>query len=102
MFAIATRAGSPHRAFIDIEKILKKRGKHLDAYFTLNMGNNAFVPIPTKEEIAELESVVQNRLDLIQQSIIIKKKLGKRHPQYDSSSFCLCSAPTHSFIYGSC
>ena len=73
MFAIATRAGSPHRAFIDIEKILKKRGKHLDAYFTLNMGNNAFVPIPTKEEIAELESVVQNRLDSIQQSIIIKK-----------------------------
>jgi len=74
MFAIATRAGSPHRAFIDIEKILKKRGKRLDAYFTLNMGNNAFVPVPTREEIAEFESVVQDRLDLIQQSIIHKER----------------------------
>lgn len=35
IFAIATRAGSPHRAFIDIEKILKKTGRSLDSYFTL-------------------------------------------------------------------
>jgi len=74
IFALATRAGSPHRAFIDIEKILKKRGRSLDAYFTLNMGANYLVPIPTSEEIAELESVVQDRLDSIQQTIIQKGK----------------------------
>jgi len=74
IFALATRSGSPHRAFIDIEKILKKRGKRLYSYFTLNMGNNALVRNPPKEEIAELESVVQDRLDSIQQSIIHKEK----------------------------
>jgi len=74
IFAIATRAGSQHRAFIDIEKILKKRGRSLDSYFTLNMGANYLVPIPTSEEIAELESVVQDRLDSIQQNISNKEK----------------------------
>jgi ferredoxin len=74
IFAIATRAGSQHRAFIDIEKILKKRGRGLDSHFTLNMGANYLVPIPTNEEIAELESVAQDRLDSIQQSIINKEK----------------------------
>ena len=38
------------------------------------MGNNALVRNPPKEEIAELESVVQDRLDSIQQSIIHKEK----------------------------
>jgi len=74
IFALATRVGSPHRAFIDIEKILKKRGRSLDAYFTLNMGNNALNPNPTEEEIAELESVVQGRLDSIQRTIMNKEK----------------------------
>jgi flavodoxin len=33
IFAIATRAGSPHRAFIDLDKILKKKDKSLDSFF---------------------------------------------------------------------
>jgi ferredoxin len=74
IFAIATRAGSQHRAFIDIEKILKKRGRSPDSYFTLNMGANYLNPNPTEEEIAELEPVVQDRLASIQQSIINKEK----------------------------
>ena len=74
IFALATRGGSPHRAFIDIEKILKQRGRSLDAYFTLHMGNNALNPNPTEEEITELESVVQGRLDSIQRTIMNKEK----------------------------
>jgi ferredoxin len=74
IFALATRSGSPHRAFVDIEKILKKSGKSLDSYFTLNMGTNYLDPIPTQEEIAELESIVQDRLDSIQHIIINKEK----------------------------
>lgn len=35
IFAIATRAGTQHRAFIEIENILNKRGKGLVSYFTL-------------------------------------------------------------------
>lgn len=38
------------------------------------MGNNALARNSTKEEIAELESVVQDRLDSIQQSIMNKEK----------------------------
>lgn len=40
IFGVATRGGSQHRAFIEIEKILKKRGKSLNSYFTLNMASN--------------------------------------------------------------
>jgi flavodoxin len=37
IFAIATRAGTTHRAVNNIENILKKTGKSLDSYFTFNM-----------------------------------------------------------------
>ncbi len=40
IFAVATRAGSQHRAFIDLEKILKRKGKSLNSFFTLNMASN--------------------------------------------------------------
>ena len=40
LFAIVTRAGSQHRAFIDVENVLKKRGRTLDSYFSLNMASN--------------------------------------------------------------
>ena len=40
VFAIATRMGTPHSAFNDIEKILNKKGKSLDSHFALNMPSN--------------------------------------------------------------
>ena len=78
IFAIATRAGSPHRAFIDLDKILKKKGKSLDSFFTINMASND----PkfdnwhqaTEEEIADLESELQNNLDSIKTIIINKEE----------------------------
>ena len=82
IFAIATRAGSQHRAFIDLDKILKKKGKRLDSFFTLNMASNdpKFEDWhqATEEEIADLESVVQNNLDSIKNIVINKEdKQGK-------------------------
>jgi len=78
IFAIATRAGSPHRAFIDLDKILKKKGKSLDSFFTLNMPSNdpKFEDWHqvTTEEIADLESEVQNNLDSIKNIVINKEK----------------------------
>lgn len=77
IFAIATRAGSQHRAFIDLDKILKKKGKRLDSFFTLNMASNdpKFEDWhqATEEEIADLESVVQNNLDSIKNIVINKE-----------------------------
>ena len=40
VFATATRIGTPHSAFVDIEKMLKKKGRSLDSHFTLNMASN--------------------------------------------------------------
>jgi len=78
IFAIATRMGTPHSAFTDIENILKKKGKSFDSHFTLNMASNDpkydYKVPPTKKEIATLESVVYNRLDSIQKIILNKEK----------------------------
>jgi formate hydrogenlyase subunit 6/NADH:ubiquinone oxidoreductase subunit I/flavodoxin len=77
VFAIATRLGTPHRAFIDIEKILKKKGKSLDSRFALNMANNdpkSDYKVPTKKEIKKFEYVVNTRLSIIQKIIINKEK----------------------------
>lgn len=78
IFAIATRMGTPHSAFADIENILKKKGKSFDSHFTLNMASNDpkhdYKVPPTKKEIATLESVVVNRLDSIQKIILDKEK----------------------------
>lgn len=77
IFAIATRDSTKHRAFTEIDKILKKSGKSLISYFTLNMASNDpkfedWHP-PTKEKIAKLEFEVQNKLDSIQKIIINKE-----------------------------
>ncbi len=74
IFAIATRAGTQHIAFMEIDNILRKRGRSLDSYFTLNMASNDpkfkdYRPA-VNEEIAKLESEVQNKLDSIQKIII--------------------------------
>lgn len=86
IFAIATRAGSPHRAFIDLDKILKKKGKSLDSFFTLNMPSNdpKFEDWhqSTAEEIADLESEVQNNLDFIQKIVINKEKSREKDTSF--------------------
>jgi ferredoxin len=81
VFAIATRIGTPHSAFISIEKILKRKRKSLDSHFTLNMASNDpkfNYKVPTEEELKKLESVVHNRLDFIQEIIINKKKYHEK------------------------
>ena len=90
IFAMATRAGSQHRAFIDLEKILKKKGKRLDSFFTLNMASNDpkfedWHPA-TEEEIADLESEVQNKLDSIKNIVLNKEKSREK----DTNSLFLC------------
>ena len=78
IFAIATRAGSQHRAFKDLEKILKKKGKGVDSFFTLNMGSNdpkfENWHNTTSEEIEEMESEIQLNLDEIQKIVANKER----------------------------
>ena len=77
IFIIATRMGTPHRSFTDINKILKKKNRIPDACFTLNMANNdakfKFSQQPvSNEKIINLETIVRQKLEMILE--IIKKR----------------------------
>lgn len=86
IFAIATRAGTQHRAFKDVETILKRKDKSLDAYFTLNMPSNdpkrQNWHAATEEEISILENEVQHNLDFIQKIILNKQKSQEEDNTY--------------------
>jgi ferredoxin/flavodoxin len=83
IFAIATRASTQHMAFIEIENILKEKGKSLNSCFTLNMACNdpkfkGWLPT-TNEEIGILESKVKNTLDSIQKTIINQENSREKY-----------------------
>lgn len=74
LFAIATRGGNIFRGFMTINNILKKQEKDLHASFIINMYMNdpklkSFI-IPKSEELKEIERNVQQKLNLIQKTII--------------------------------
>lgn len=83
IFAVATRQGTPcSTAFSKIEKILKKKGKSLDSYLILNMASNdpkfkGWHQV-TKEEIANFESEIQDRLNSFQEVILNKVKFREK------------------------
>ncbi len=78
IFAVATRSGSQHRAFIDLKNVLGKKSKGLDSYFTLNMASNdpkfKGWHQATAEEITDLESEVQNNLEYIHDIVLNEDK----------------------------
>ncbi len=80
LFAVATRGGTIHNAFAIIDKILKKKDKRLDSYFTITIFNSdpklKVYEIPTIEKIKEIEIKIQNRLNFIQK-IIQNKETSK-------------------------
>lgn len=78
LFGLATRLGTAHRAFQDIDKGLKKKGRRLDAWFNCTMAGNS--PAIQKNwvtssgsEIAAMEAVVLKQLDNIG-DIVVKQK----------------------------
>ena len=94
IFAVTTNSGHPGKVNIYLEKLLKKRGKSIDSYFTLKMiGNSPKGVMPsfmiiqdwasqiTKEKVSALEDEVQKELDTIHKVIINKEKnTGKDNP----------------------
>ncbi|MBN2602661.1 MAG: EFR1 family ferrodoxin [Candidatus Thermoplasmatota archaeon] len=89
-FSIVTRMGSFCVANGIIKRLLKKKGKRLDAQFILNMGNNSptglkpgkgdenWIQEISKEKISQLESKVQSHLDKIQKIIVNQKKYPEK------------------------
>jgi NAD-dependent dihydropyrimidine dehydrogenase PreA subunit/flavodoxin len=76
LFAIATRGGTKTWAFVEIDEILKEKGRRLDAHFAITKpgGNDALVKgyaeRITEERIQRLESEMLARLDTIQRKIV--------------------------------
>lgn len=89
VFAAATRIGTRHRAFIDIEKILKKKGKSLDSFFNINMASNdpkfKGFKRATADEIVDIELEVKNKLDYIQNIIINKEVIRQKDTEFTVS-----------------
>jgi len=106
VFAIGTRLGTFCLADIALEKMLKKQGQQLDAYFLLNMANNTptgLVPGPgdkdwgnkiSDEHVRALDATVHERLDVIQEAIINKVS----DPEDDSSHLSLLLKPLRSLL----
>jgi ferredoxin/flavodoxin len=94
IFAVLTLIGSPILADIYLEKILKEKGKSLDAYFNVKMSSNSpsgVMPVylagdnwpPSEKRMSGIESAVQKKLDQICQVIINQEK----NPQDDFPRF---------------
>jgi ferredoxin len=84
IFAIATRYGTVFRGFDIIEKLLKKKNKHLDSQFILNMCHNEAPRseknyiVPSESDILQIETTVLQKIDQISnviktQSSVIEK-----------------------------
>ena len=101
VFAVTTNCGYPGRIDLYLEKLLKERGKKLDAYYTIKMISNSpkgllpsfmikqnWASTITEEVISSLEMEVQKELDIIGKSIIGKEKnTGKDSPNPESALF---------------
>lgn len=80
IFAIATRGGSPCNVFTDMDKLLNKKGRHLDAHFFINMPNNFthVAKTPTPENISELNREALEKIDIIEEIVSNRKKYKEK------------------------
>lgn len=85
VFAIATRIGTQHAAFAGIDKVLKKKGRALDAFFNLNMPSNdpkfSFKEL-SAERLAIIEAAAQLELDRIASIIARREASRERDASY--------------------
>ncbi len=93
IFAIATRGGTTSRILEEMNKILKKQNKELNAHFHITMFNNdpkllnknnkshEFY-VPTKEDLLNKEEEINEKLDMIQKIVINKQISHQRDKEY--------------------
>ncbi len=71
IFAIATRGGTVFRGFNKIDKLLKKKNKHINSQFILNMCHNEAPRseknyiVPSKSDILQIETTVFKKIHQI-------------------------------------
>jgi ferredoxin len=82
LFAIATRGGTKTYAFRELDRVLAKHGRHLDAFWAITMPSGVEPLVPsyasqiTEDRIQRLETRMLARLDSIQQTI--QRREGSR------------------------
>lgn len=75
IFAVTTRGGTDCRAFAEIDRLLKKRGRRLDSFFVIDMPSGStpllqeYTEIMTPEKLESLESKMLERMDSIAATI---------------------------------
>jgi ferredoxin len=75
LFAVATRGGTRTMAFVELDKILRKKGRRLDSFFVLTMPASTepllerYASRINPERISRLETDMLARLDEIQNTI---------------------------------
>jgi len=99
LFAVTTNCGYPGKVEYYLEKLLAKRGKELDFYYTLKMVSNNpkglqpsfmiaqnWASTITEKNISALEENVQKELDIIVKAITNKEKnIGKDSPKHKNA-----------------
>jgi len=94
LFAVTTNCGYPGKVNLYLEKLLKRRDKELDFYYTLKMVSNSpkglqpsfmvnqhWANAITKQAIFTLEEKVQKDLDIIVKAVMNREKnIGKNSP----------------------
>lgn len=89
IFAVATRAGSQHRAFKDLDNILTRQDRRLDSYFTLNMGSNdpkfkGWKP-PTSEDLERIDTEINRSMDSIAETVVSNEKEIEKDVDYKTN-----------------
>lgn len=83
LFAIVTRGGSPGVAFGDIEHVLRKKGRALDANFYADMPNNFFPlhGLDTAEEAAAKEAALGALLETVSAVVAARQTRREKDPE---------------------
>jgi ferredoxin len=92
IFSIVTRGGSPCKVFSYVNKLLRKQGKSLDAYFYIEMPTNyiPFFKLDSQEIILQMELNLQRRLNSIRKIVLNKETSHEKdHNQHGFISLFL-------------
>ncbi len=98
IFAVATRGGTPCRAFLEMEKILNKKGRKLDAYFVLTMPGSTQSLIKTYSERINEERITRLETEMLSRLSEIIKIISSRETYHDENLDGVDMPPVINFL----
>jgi ferredoxin len=98
IFAVATRGGTPCRAFSEMGEILNKKGRKLDAYFVLTMPGSTQSLIKTYSERINEERIAQLETEMLSRLNEITKIISTREVYHDENLDGVDMPPVINFL----